>query len=301
MQPVKPEPRVYSRKGARPSGRDPAPSRWSYRMHRMWLTPAYRRMLRVGLPGLLVAGLALWFLSDKARVEDITTWVDETKRAVEERPEFMIKVLSIEGASPELADAVREQLALRLPLSSFDIELEPMRQNVESFNAVASARMRIKPGGVLVVEIVERQPAVLWRHVGGLSLLDAEGNLVAGAAARTDWPDLPLVAGQGVEQAVPEALALIAAAAPLAGRLRGLMRVGERRWDVILDRGQRIQLPEKNAVAALERLIALDQARDMLDREITVVDFRNPLRPTVRLTSYGVEEIQKIRDFEFGR
>ena len=42
--------------------------------------------------------------------------------------------------------------------------------------------------------------------------------------------------------------------------LRGLVRVGDRRWDLVLDRNQKIMLPEQNAPAALERLIALDKA-----------------------------------------
>lgn len=301
MQSLRNEPRVYSRQAGRPGvHRDPAPSRWSYRMNRLWLTPLYRRALRLGLPALVVAGCVLWFVSDQDRVSGIVERFDEARRAIEERPEFMIEVLAIDGASPELAEAVRADLALRLPVSSFDLDLEAMRKKVEAFNAVATARIRLKPGGVLTVDISERKPALLWRHPEGLSLIDSEGNVVAGAAARADWPDLPLVAGSGVEQAVPEALALIAAAGPLSGRLRGLVRIGERRWDLVLDRDQRIQLPEKNPVAALERLIALDQARDMLDREISVVDFRNPARPTVRLTSYGVEEIRKIRETQFG-
>ena len=34
--------------------RDPAPSRVAYRLHRLWLTPIYRKALRVGLPSILI-------------------------------------------------------------------------------------------------------------------------------------------------------------------------------------------------------------------------------------------------------
>jgi cell division protein FtsQ len=46
--------------------------------------------------------------------------------------------------------------------------------------------------------------------------------------------------------------------------------VGERRWDVVLDRDQRILLPETEPGRALERVLALDQAQDLLDRDVTV-------------------------------
>lgn len=279
---------------------DPAPSRLSYRLNRWMLTPFYRRALRTGGPALLMVGAVVWYVSDEARVAQITDAVSETRQAIEERPEFMVKVMSVEGTSPELAEAVRAELALRLPMSSFELDLDAMRLKVEAFNAVASANLRIRPGGVLAVEITERQPAVLWRHAEGLSLLDASGNMVAGASLRADWPDLPVIAGMGAEAAVPEALELIAAAEPLKARLRGLVRMGERRWDVVLDRNQRLLLPEDQPVAALERLIALDKGREMLQRDVSVVDFRNPRRPTVRLNTNAVHELQTIRDIESG-
>jgi cell division protein FtsQ len=143
--------------------------------------------------------------------------------------------------------------------------------------------------------VVERIPAVVWRAPAGLELLDVEGRRVAALAARTDRPDLPLIAGTGADRAVPEALRLVAAAAPVKERLRGLLRVGERRWDVVLDRDQRILLPEAGAVEALEQVLALDEARDLLARNVTVVDMRLPHRPTLRLAAYAVEELRRVR------
>jgi len=37
--------------------RDPAPSRWGYRYQRLMLTPGFRKMVRVGLPVLVIGGL----------------------------------------------------------------------------------------------------------------------------------------------------------------------------------------------------------------------------------------------------
>ena len=79
-----------------------------------------------------------------------------------------------------------------------------------------------------------------------------------------------------------------------------LERIGERRWDVVLDRNQRIMLPEKGAVHALERAIALDQAVDMLGRDIAAVDLRLPRRPTMRLNAGAVEEYTRIKAMETG-
>jgi cell division protein FtsQ len=82
---------------------------------------------------------------------------------------------------------------------------------------------------------------------------------------------------------VKEALDLYLAAAPLGTRLRGIQRMGERRWDIVLDREQRILLPETGALQALERVIAIDIAQDVLSRDIARVDMRLGARPTVQM------------------
>ena len=280
--------------------RDPAPSLWAYRLHRLWLTPIIRRLARTGLPLMAMVGAVVWYVSDEARVTALTERVAEIRRGIEERPEFMVKAMAIDGASPELDAAIRATLAIDLPRSSFDLDLADMRGQITALGAVADARLRIRPGGILQIDIDERRPAVVWRSRAGLYLLDATGHPIARVEARADWPGLPLVAGHRAAEAVPEALALIAAARPVHDRLRALRRMGERRWDVVLTDEQVVMLPEEGAVAALERLIALDEARDILARDITHVDLRLPGRPTLRLAPGAVSELRRIRSLENG-
>ena len=194
--------------------------------------------------------------------------------------------------------AVRAKLGLALPMSSFDIDLESVRARIETLDAVKSADLRVRSGGVLEVAITERMPVAIWRTEGGLTLVDDEGHRVAGLISRSDRPDLPVIAGEGADRATAEAIDLVAAAGPLIPRLRGLVRMGDRRWDIVLDRHQRIQLPEMNPVEALERLLALDHAQDLLNRDILTVDLRSDRRPTLRLTPHALAEARRAQGLE---
>jgi cell division protein FtsQ len=279
---------------------DPAPSRLKYRMERLMLTPLFRLVLRFGLPCLLTFGIASWWLSvDDNRMKIIDTYAD-LRSQVESRPEFMVNMMVVDGASEIVSDGIRQMLPLDFPISSFDLDLEAMREVVVSLDPVKSARLYVRQGNVLQVDVVERIPVVLWRNEQGLQLLDVEGVLVGPAFVRADWPELPLIVGDGADKNVIEALDLVAAAEPLSARLRGLVRMGERRWDVVLDREQRILLPEIEAVQALERVIAMDQAVDMLERDLVAVDLRLPNRPTLRMTDGAVQELIRIRAIEAG-
>lgn len=196
---------------------DPAPSRLKYRLERLMLTPLFRFTLHIGMPFLIgVGGAAAYFSVDSNR-EAFVGAIMSVRDQIEARPEFRVNLMAIDGASDGVAADVREILSLDFPLSSFDLDLDQMREIITGLDAVKSASLRITQGGVLEVNVVERVPVVLWRGLRGLELLDEGGALVGPAGRRASHADLPVIAGTGAEAHVPEALDLFAAAAPLAG------------------------------------------------------------------------------------
>lgn len=262
--------------------RDPAPSRLSYRIERLWLTPLFRLGIRVGVPLVLAFAVGALWLADSGRRDAIRLAYERVLTSIQERPEFMVTMMAVDGASEPVDRAIRSMLPVELPVSSFQLDLEAMRATIEQIDAVASAELHVRKGGVLQITVVERQPEILWRSAYGLEMLDRTGHRVATLLDRSARPELPVIAGDGADGQVDEALRLFAAAGPLGPRVRGLIRIGERRWDVVLDRDQRILLPEDDPVTALQRVAALDSAQDMMARDLTIVDMRNPARPTVR-------------------
>lgn len=274
---------------------DPAPSYWDYKMQRLMLTPLFRILFRVGLPVLAVTAVVGLVLASETRRTAIAEGITHLKEQFQARPEFRVSLLAVEGASPDLADAVRARLQVKFPASSFDLDLDALRAKAETLDAVAGAELAVRSGGVLQVRITERVPALIWREPDGLTLLDATGHRVAGLAERADRPDLPVVAGDGAARAAAEALELIDAAGPLMLRLRGLVRVGERRWDMVLDRNQRLMLPADRPVQALERLLALDQAEDLLSRDLAAIDLRNDQKPILRMGEDALLQARRAR------
>ena len=208
---------------------DPAPSRLSYRYERLMLTPLFRFGVRVVLPFAATALITTVWFSDQDRRDNINMVIDDIRTSIVERPEFMVQAMSIEGASAGVGDDIREILPVDFPVSSFDLDLDAMKKTVDGLSPVKSATLRVKPGGVLQVIVEERTPVILWRMPDGLHLVDAEGFVVAEGTQRELHPNLPIMAGEGAEAATTEALRLLQAAGSLADRMRGLVRVGERR------------------------------------------------------------------------
>lgn len=280
----------------KPSKTDPAPSRWSWRMQRLMLTPGFRLALRAGVPFCITLMAGTIYLSDEERRNAITQGVADARASIEERPEFMVKLMAIDGATGQLAADIRTVMPLDFPQSSFDLDLTELRARIKALNGVKSASVRIRPGGILQVDVTPRIPVALWRHADGLALVDEGGAHVAAAGSRAEFPQLPLIAGEGAARHVPEALQLMRTASALGDRVRGVVRMGNRRWDVVLDREQRIMLPEEGALQALERVIALERAQEVLTRDVARVDMRLSNRPTVRMTEDATEAWWQIKD-----
>ncbi len=273
---------------------DPAPSRLKYRLERMWMTPVYRSLIRTGLPVTVVVLLVGNYLQKPEVQTRLASSVTQARAMIESRPEFALKLMRIQGASPVVAEQIREAVPLVFPLSSLRVDLNVLKERIEQVDAVKTAALFMRTG-ILDVQIDERIPKLVWRVNGNLQLVDDEGiraGMIANRAVRTD---LPLIVGEGAADYAAEALKLINALGPLVARFRGLQRIGERRWDVVLDRQQKIQLPTDNPVAALERVIALQNARDLLERDVLVVDVRDGHRPIIRLTASAMTELRRLR------
>lgn len=301
-RPIRPAPPPPARLALPPepqAQRDVSPSRLAYRLNRLWLTPAVRRFVAHGLPALMILGALAAFWAGADRRAMVMGFAADLRAAVEDRPEFRISRVEVVTPTPEVAAAVLARLEVTLPASSLRLDLDALRGRAEALDAVARASLVARTTGsgegVLEVRLTERAPAWVWRHADGLDLIDATGRRVARVAHRDVRADLPMLAGEGAPDAVAEAAVLLAAAQPIGPQVAGLVRMGMRRWDLVLDSGLRILLPATDPVAALERALALHAAQDLLARDIAAVDLRNPLQPTLRLTPEAALELARIR------
>ena len=280
--------------------RDPAPSRLRYRLNRLWLRPGIRRLVNFGVP--MLAGLlaSVTLMAQYDLRGNASALAGRIREAIIERPQFVITSIAVPDVSRDLAEAIRVAAFIRLPVSSLEIDLGAVRDRIEQLDAVERARVRALPSGILEIRAIERVPVVVWRGPDGLELLDQHGVRVAEVDSRLRRPDLPLVAGEGADLHVPEALALLADARQVAARIRGLVRIGERRWDLVLDRGQVVRLPEADPRAALGRVMALDASDELLKRDVTVVDMRDPRRPMLRLSEHALSELERLKKPDAG-
>ena len=290
------EPRAEARpevKKAPEVRKGPGPSKLSYRLSRAWAKPILRNAVLVYLP-LVVLAIAGWRVAAHDGLRGmIEAKIVNLVEQVAARPEFAVRGVTVTGGSDELNAEVRRTLNIQRGISSLNLDVEQLRLRTEALGAVETATVQFDPQGTLRVVVVERIAVALFRRSDReLVLVDMGGVEIGPAVRRADYPELPVIRGPGGQDRVGEVLALLGAAPEIIPRLRAFVRVGERRWDIVLDRDMLIKLPQTGSVEALSRIMALHYGEELLDRDIGVIDMRLPDRPALRMKLEAAETYQ---------
>ena len=270
---------------------DPAPSIISYRLMRLMLIPRLRLILTLGIPSLVIICGTLVLLLNINLHENIEALKKDLKRALVERPEFMIKVASVDGASDELAHEIREIMPLDFPVSYFDLDIKYLHKVLNDIPAVESAAIKVTVSGVLQIDISERTPAFIWRKDDVISVIDEKGEFIRLATSRLDYPELPLVVGEAANLSIADISSLMEDNQYFLDQVRAFVRVGERRWDLVLDNNLRIMLPQTEFLAAFDRLMLMNHTGSLFSNQLSTIDMRLVERPTVRVGAVSVDPL----------
>ena len=181
-----------------------------------------------------------------------------------------------------------DQRTTALPL----VDVAAIRERLLDYGWVKDARVSRRYPDTLVVDIVERAPAALWQDGNRLSLIDNEGHVLDKVAV-TRMPDLPLLVGAGANGHARALDALLGKAPTIKAQLVSASWVGQRRWDLAVQTGETIALPEGEGAAAtaLAKFAEKDKSAGLLGRGITRFDLRKPGQMTVRLPRQPGEPI----------
>lgn len=164
------------------------------------------------------------------------------------------------------------------------VDVAAIRAKLLGFGWVKDARVSRRYPDSLVIDIVERDPAALWQDGQRLSLIDAEGHVLDKVPV-TRMPDLPLLVGTGANGHAEGLDRLLARAPTIKAQLVSASWVGQRRWDLAVQTGEVIALPEGEAAAAdaLAKFAEKDKSAGLLGRGIKRFDLRIPGKMIARL------------------
>ena len=198
---------------------------------------------------------------------------------------FTVAKVVIEGRDKTPEPMLRAALGVSPGDKLLGFSLDGARTRIESLAWVEHATVERHLPGTVVVRLQERRPVAVWQSGGRFVLIDRAGQVVAEQDPAKDaaaFASLPLVVGPGAPEAAAALLDQLAAQPALRARVVAAVRVGERRWNLRLNNGADVLLPEGAAAAAMAKLMELHASQALLDRPLQTLDLRAPDRMVVR-------------------
>lgn len=190
---------------------------------------------------------------------------------------YKLDSVYLEGRGRTDMDDVQSALDAPHGTPILGLDLGEIRARLESLGTVKMAFVERDLPSTLHVRIIEREPVAIWQHQGRMRLIDDEGVVMTDLSVG-DHRNLPLLIGEGAPKNTKEALAILNAAPELATLVKGMQRVGERRWNLVLKRGIEVRLPENNPTAAWKRLADMQKRDHLFERAVSAIDLRDSTR-----------------------
>jgi cell division protein FtsQ len=162
------------------------------------------------------------------------------------------------------------------------VDPEAVRQRLKKLSWVRDARVERRLPGVIAIAVEERVPMALWQRGGKLVLVDREGAVIL-RSGLDRFRHLVTLVGDDAPKGAPELLAVLAAEPQLERRVNAAIRIGERRWNLQMDNGIDVRLPETDIAAAWAQLAQLERDQKVLGRDVITIDLRLPDRFVIRV------------------
>lgn len=262
---------------------------------RRWFRGSRRSAVAVPLAERLPSGLGSWlaigFLTLAGTTGAVLGGHYETFRETYGEPRHAlarafglgIDRITISGLSglSEIEVLVAAGIDPKISLAFFDAD--EARKRLEATPMIREASVRKLYPGEIAINLTEREPYALWQVKGELFLIAQDGTVID----KMDdgrFANLPLVVGADANLKAKDYLALLTEAGPFAAHIRAGSLVAGRRWNLKLDTGTDIRLPEQGAGAAVKRLVGLEQDFRITEKDLIAIDMRQPDRVTMRLT-----------------
>lgn len=190
---------------------------------------------------------------------------------------FSVKDVSVEGRVYTDRDALLAALGITAGAPTFTFDPQEAHDRIMQLPWTKTASVIRSLPDKIIVRITERQPIARWQYDDKTVVIDEEGRELKAARAE-QFAALPLVVGATAPEQTKALLRQLRDYPEVMRVLKAAVRVSGRRWNFHIQPDLLIKMPEMDMQSALEKLTKLIQEQKILDRNISAIDLRIPLK-----------------------
>jgi cell division protein FtsQ len=205
---------------------------------------------------------------------------------------FAINNVKVSGNAETSEVDILEKIGLDGTTSLMALDVAVTRDALKTLPWILDAEVRKIYPDTVEIKLKEKVAFGIWQHGNELELIERDGKPIA-KLRDNKFAHLPLFVGQDAGTGADEIMHDLDRWPAVKGRVKALMRVAGRRWDLKLDNGVVIKLPERDMDRAMAELAEFDNSHQVLERDILAIDLRLEDRTTVQLTADAAERRKK--------
>lgn len=208
---------------------------------------------------------------------------------------FGITDIHITGLRRTPNASVIASLGMQPGQSIFGADLGAAYDRLSRLPWVASVDVMRRYPDSIFVTIVEKRPFALWQSPRGVVVVERNGRVIT-ADDVGKFARLPKLVGAGAPETAADLVDAVQAHRAVAARVAAYIRQSRRRWNLVLDDGVVVKLPEagwRKELGALEHLI-IDAG--ILERDVTEIDLRSPTHYFFVLRSGEKKDLKRGRE-----
>ena len=189
---------------------------------------------------------------------------------------FGVYEIHITGNRRVPTETIFAALGLKPGQSIFFIDLPAARARILALDWIGSADVVRRYPDAITVTVVEKRPFALWQTADNtLAVVERAGGIITTKDVEK-FSKLPKLVGAGAPQAAAQLVDAVMTHRATAARVAAYERVSGRRWNLLLNDGVVVQLPEENWNRELDALEHLIVDEGILERDVTEIDLRSP-------------------------
>ncbi len=214
---------------------------------------------------------------------------------------FGISEIHITGNRRTPYDQVLAVLGMQPGQSIFSADLWAAQNRLNHLDWIATAEVHRRYPDAIFVTLVEKRPFALWQlppNAEGqapIAVVERSGAVITTHDVEK-FRRLPKLVGAGAPPAAADLVDQVAAHRAVNARVAAYARQSERRWNLILDDGVVVKLPEagwQKQLDALEHLI-IDEG--ILERDVTEIDLRSPTQYFFLLKNGEKKDVERGKE-----
>ena len=273
---------------------DPAPSRLSYKINRLFYRLWFKLLLIIVFLALSVL-LTKKFLHKNIDLNaEIRSLSKESSDFYKGLTELSVRKILVNGAQDSLKKEIIT-LVENIATKGFSaLKAQALREKIEEIKKVRKAFVKFSTDGIVIVNVVERKEAIVFFNNDLYEVLDSNGVILAINQNYEGLSSFPLLVGKDGSKNIPELLALVNEIGSYESEVLYYEWVGERRWDIHMKNDLVFKLPENNLSKGLKimRMFLNETNRPL--KPIVSVDLRNIDKPIIKFKKNSpVEYIRK--------